>query len=195
MGLVILGALALYLLISILVVNAAIKHATTSGKSAKRWGWGAALVMFLIPCWDWLPTVAVHQYKCATEAGFWVYKSVDQWKVENPGVMETLVYRKDIPRLETPYGDAIKLNDRFLHIFKYEGPYPLNRWRIETQIRDSKNGELIARELDFSTSQERRRAGWSGWKFWLDSERCSIQSHRDQGAIDQITPQVEGTKQ
>ncbi len=40
MGLVILGLLALYILISILVVIGVIKHAKKNGKSALRWGGG-----------------------------------------------------------------------------------------------------------------------------------------------------------
>jgi hypothetical protein len=193
-GPVVLGAAVLYLLISIAVVRWAIRYARNNRRSPGRWGWGAAFVMYLIPFWDWLPTVAVHQYYCSTEAGFWVYKTVDQWKAENPGVMETLLYRKDIPRLQTPYGRAIALNQRFLYLYKYDGPLLINRWRTEKEIRDSKNGEVIAREIGFSTSQERRQAGWSGWKFWLDSERCSIEKHRDQGSLNQITAQVEGVK-
>lgn len=193
-GIVVIPAVLLYLLLSVVVVLLAVRYARKSGRSAKRWGWGAALVMYLIPFWDWLPTVATHQYYCAKDAGFWVYKTVDQWKAENPGVMETLVYKKDMPHIQTPYGRATVLNQRFLHIYKQEGPFPINRWRIETEIRDVKNGEVIAREVDFSTSQERRQAGWSGWKFWLDSERCSTVTHRDQGSFEQVTAQIEGAK-
>jgi hypothetical protein len=193
-GLIMLSAALMYLLLSIVVVRLAIRYARNNGRSAKRWGWSAALVMYLIPFWDWLPTVATHQYYCAKSAGFWVYKTVDQWRSENPGVMETLVYEKDIPHIQTPYGRAIVLNQRFLHIHKYEGPLPFNRWRIESEIRDSRNGEVIAREVNFSTSQERRQAGWTGWKLWLNSERCSIESHRDQGSLGQISLQIEGAR-
>ena len=70
MGLAILAAMGLYLLISIGAVFWALRYAKKNGKSAKRWGWSAALVMYLIPFWDWVPTVAVHQYYCAKEAGF-----------------------------------------------------------------------------------------------------------------------------
>ena len=97
MGLAIFAAIGFYLLISIGVVAWAIRHAKKNGKSKKRWGWSAALVMYLIPFWDWLPTVAVHQYYCAKESGFWVYKTMDQWKAENPGVAETLVANKGAP--------------------------------------------------------------------------------------------------
>ncbi|MDR3213236.1 MAG: hypothetical protein LBT71_04865 [Azoarcus sp.] len=87
MGILIVGAMGVYLLISIVIVRSAIRCARNSGTSAKRWGWGAALVMYLIPFWDWLPTVAVHQYYCATEAGVWVYKTFDQWRQDNPNVI------------------------------------------------------------------------------------------------------------
>jgi len=176
MGLVILGALALYLLLSIFVVIGAIKHAKKTGKSVKQWGWGAVLVMYLIPFWDWIPTVAVHQYYCATEAGFWVYKTVDQWKAENPGVMETLVANKGYPSLHegdmANYTSTNLLNPRFNLIVKYRGPLFLHRWLREDTLIDTKTNETLARYVDFSTSQERRQAGWSGWKFWLDSRNC-----------------------
>jgi len=193
-GLAYLVAFGVYLLISVGVVKWAISYARKNGKSVKRWGWGAAFVMYSIVFWDWIPTVAVHQYYCAKDSGFWVYKTLDQWKAENPGVMEGLVYNKAIPYTQTQDGIATVLNQRFIHLYRYEGPFLLNRWRIETEIRDSKNGEVIAREIGFSTSQERRQAGWTGWKFWLDSERCHIENHRDKGSFDKITSQFEGAK-
>lgn len=193
-GLIVLAAIGVYLVISIAVVRGAIKHARSHGKSAKRWGWGAAFGMYLLVFWDWIPTVAVHQYYCATESGFWVYKTLDQWKKENPGVAETLIYDKKMPHVETPFGTETVLNQRFIHMYRYEGPFLFNRWRIETEIRDSKNNEVIAREIGFSTSQERQRAGWSGWKFWLHSERCKLENHRDQGSFNKITAQFEGVK-
>ncbi len=176
MGLVILGALAFYLLISIFVVIGAIKHAKKTGKSAKRWGWSVALVMYLIPFWDWIPTVAVHQYYCRTEAGFWVYKTVDQWKKENPGVMETLVANKGAPSTRqgdmTNYTDTYFLNQRFYWVIKrFNDPF-LNQWRHEQEVVDSKENNVLARYVDFSTAQIRAGGGWYGWKFWLHNEHC-----------------------
>ncbi len=52
MGLVIFGALGLYLLISVAVVVGATGYARRHGKSAKRWGSGAALGMYLLVFWD-----------------------------------------------------------------------------------------------------------------------------------------------
>lgn len=176
MGLVIFAALGLYLLISIGVVAWAIWHAKKNGKSVKRWGWGAALVMYLIPFWDWIPTVAVHQYYCATESGFWVYKTLDQWKAENPGVMEALVANKGYPSSHegdmANYTTTNFLNSRFNLTVKHQGPLFLHRWLREDTLIDTKTNETLARYVDFSTSHERRQAGWSGWKFWLDRRDC-----------------------
>lgn len=169
-------------------------QATRKQKSGWKWPLGVAVVLYLAVFWDHIPTVLAHKYYCETEAGFWVYKTPEQWKKENPGVMETLIYNKGMPHIRTPYGGATVLNQRFFHIFKYEGPLPFHRWSAKSEIRDSKNGEVIAREIDFSSSQERRQAGWSGWKFWLDNERCETVSHRDQGSFDKTTAQFEGAK-
>ena len=182
MGVVILGAVALYLLLSIFVVLGAIKHARKTGKSTKRWGWGAALVMYLIPFWDWLPTVAVHQYYCSTEAGFWVYKTVDQWKAENPGVMETLTAktitvpdgtdRKD----EDNWKFTFNLNQRIDWTNSHAGPLPLHRWRTESTLVDAKSNTVLVRAVDFYTAQTRAGGGWRGWKFWLAMDHCPSHS-------------------
>jgi len=79
------------------VVPLAIVYAKRTAGSKWRWGVGAFLLVFLPIFWDWLPTVATHQYYCAKDSGFWVYKTLEQWKDENPGVMETLVYNKGEP--------------------------------------------------------------------------------------------------
>ncbi len=176
MGLVIVGVLALYLLISIAVVIGAIRFAKNNGKSAKRWGWSAALVMYLIPFWDWIPTVAVHQYYCATEAGFWVYKTPAQWKKENSGIAETLTENKGAISFRKGdiknYIDTYLLNQRFNWIVKRSN-YPLfNLWRHEQEVIDVGANETLARYVDFSTAQIRAGGGWYGWKFWLHNEHC-----------------------
>jgi hypothetical protein len=173
MGLVVIVALGLYLAISIGVIAWAISYAKKHGKSTKRWGWGVALAMYLLVFWDWIPTVVAHKYYCATEAGFWVYKTPEQWKKENPGVIEGLVNNKDAPSARQGdiqnYTDTYFLNNRFNWVVKHHGQFLFNRWRHEQEVVDSKTNEVLARYVDFSTSQERRQAGWSGWKFWIDS--------------------------
>lgn len=185
MGLVVLGAMALYLLVSILVVTGAVKHARTNGKSAACWGTGAALAMYLLVFWDHIPTILAHKYYCDKEAGFWVYKTPEQWKKENPGVMETLVANKGAQSRDEKFDGGrgttttYFLNDRFNWLVKVNGQSFPNRWRHEQEVVDAKSGEVLARYIDFSTAQGAYGGGWYGWKFWLRSEHCSDGARND----------------
>jgi hypothetical protein len=185
MGLVVFAVMGLYLLVSIGVVKGAIAYAREKGKSAKRWGWGAALVMWLIPFWDWIPTVAMHQYYCATEAGFWVHMTPEQWKKENPGVMETLVNQNSSPKgmppnwpTEIVRGKEItNMNQRFglsytNHLSSTdEKALFINIWRWKTEVIDRKTGSVLAQQIDFSAGN-----GYVGGepplRFWLQSWHC-----------------------
>ena len=169
MGLVIIIALLIYLAVSVGSVFWAVNHAKKNGKSAKLWGFGAAFIMYNLVFWDWIPTVVAHKYYCSTEAGFWVYKTVDQWKAENPGVMETLV----------PYTDgrssngAYILNQRFKWAVKKDGPYFFHRWKWEHGVIDSRTNDVLARYVDYSTG-----SGFIGGpprllKLWLQSDHCA----------------------
>lgn len=197
MGLVIFGAMGLYLLISVGVVVWAAGYARKNGKSAKRWGWGAALVMYLIPFWDWIPTVATHRYYCATESGFWVYKTLDQWKAENPGVMETLVEKKGAPSGDEKLDDGRRrtttylLNERFNWVVtKQDISNILPIIRTEQLVTESKRNEVLARYVDFSTGNSvKNTIGPPGpMKFWLNTSSCqnggqnqdSLRDYRDQ---------------
>ncbi len=197
MGFVVFVALGLYLLISIGVVKGAVAYARKSSKSAMRWGFGAALVMYLIPFWDWIPTVAMHRYYCATEAGFWVYKAPEQWKQENPGVMETLVEKKGAPSRDEKLDDGRRrtttylLNERFNWVVtKQDISNILPIIRTEQLVTESKRNEVLARYVDFSTGNSvKNTIGPPGpMKFWLHTLSCqnggqnqdSLRDYRDQ---------------
>jgi hypothetical protein len=197
MGLVILGAMGLYLLISVGVVVWAAGYARKNGKSAKRWGWTAALVMYLIPFWDWIPTVAMHRYYCATEAGFWVYKTPEQWKQENPGVMETLVASKGAPSQDEQFDNGHKrtttylLNERFNRVVTQQDiSSVLPIIRTEQLVTESKRNEVLVRYVDFASGNSvKNTIGPPGpMKFWLHISSCqnggqnkvSLRVHLDQ---------------
>ena len=184
MGLVIILALGLYFLIAIGVVAGAVSYAKKNGKSAKRWGAGAALVMFLIPFWDWLPTVAAHKYYCETQAGFWVYKTPEQWKQENPGVMETLIDNSPQEYPSWPEEDwrgkkVSSINQRFGLLYtnhlssSIESKLFPNQWRWKTELLDKKTGDILARNIDFSSGN-----GFIGGepelRFWLHNDYCGV---------------------
>lgn len=172
-GLAYLIAFGVYLLISVGVVKWAVNYARKNGKSTKRWSWGAALVVCSIVFWDWIPTVVSHKYFCEKEAGFWVYKTLDQWKAENPGVMETLVANKVWPHERVAGKDVAAINQRMRLVYGVQEERFFHVWPDIRELVDAKNNEVVARYVDFSTSQERGQAGWSGWKIWLHSESCT----------------------
>lgn len=182
-GLAVLVVLGIYLLISFFVVRWAINYARKNGKSAKRWGWGAAFVMYSIVFWDWIPTVAVHQFYCAKDSGFWVYKTLDQWKQENPGVMETLVDNSpnEYPNWpsENWNGKRItSINQRFGLLYKdhlsmpEEGELFFHVWRWETEMVDKRTGEVLARRISYTSGNDGYIGGVHSLKFWLVSDGC-----------------------
>ncbi len=107
LGLVVLFVIGLYLAISALVVWLAARWAKKRRRRGWVWGGIAAFAMYNLVFWDLIPTLVMHKYYCATEAGFWLYKTPEQWVKENPGVMETLGmshlperFHMDMPQLK-----------------------------------------------------------------------------------------------
>lgn len=90
LGLVVLLFIGLFLLVSFAMMWLAARWARKHGRRGWVWGGVAALGMYHLMFWDLIPTLLIHKYYCATEAGFWVYKTPEQWINENPGVLETL---------------------------------------------------------------------------------------------------------
>jgi len=89
-ALVILFFLAIYLLITAVVMGLASRWARRHGRRGWVWAGVAAFGMYNLVFWDLIPTLLVHKYYCETQAGFWVYKTPEEWRDENPGVLETL---------------------------------------------------------------------------------------------------------
>ena len=202
MGFVIVVALALYLLISMGVIAWAINYAKKNGKSAKRWGWGAALAMYLLVFWDWIPTVVAHKYYCETQAGFWVYKTPEQWVKENPGVMEGLVANKGAPSRYEEFNDGhgktnvYLLNDRFNWIVTQQDISSLLPIiRSEQTVKDVQKNEVLARYVDFGAGNSVKNSiGPPGpLKFWMQSKHC-IGGGRNQDTLRNFRNDFMGTE-
>jgi hypothetical protein len=202
MGFVVFVALGLYLLISIGVVKGALVYARKSGKSAIRWGFGAALVMYLIPFWDWIPTVAMHRYYCETEAGFWVYKTPEQWKQENPGVMEALVANKGAPSRDEQFDDGHRrtttylLNERFNWVVTQQDiSNVLPIIRTEQLVTESKRNEVLARYVDFASGNSvKNTIGPPGpMKFWMRNRHCGS-GDRNKGLMHSFEHSIRGAE-
>jgi hypothetical protein len=90
LGLVVLFVIGIYFVLSLVVTIFAAHQADKRGKNPWVWGGLAAFAMYNLVFWDLIPTLVMHKYYCSTQAGFWVYKTPEQWKAENSGVAETL---------------------------------------------------------------------------------------------------------
>lgn len=159
----------------LVVIPMAVAYAKRTGRSKWRWGVGAFLLVYLPIFWDWIPTVAVHQFYCAKESGFWVYKTLDQWKAENPGVIETLTTQRVWPRQHVGdmknYASTAIVNQRFNYVNKKSGPFLFNVWQHDQEIFDSKTSTVLAKQIDFSTGNG-NVGGEPELRFWMHSDNC-----------------------
>lgn len=171
-----LAALGAYLILSIVVVATSIGWARRHGRSAKRWGWGAGLFMYLLVAWEQIPTYLLHHYYCATSVGYWVYKTPEQWKAENPGIAQTLrPPTKNQPRyrLVDYKGAGDILNERFAEESRVLGPPLLPVAVVHDIVVDRKTGEVMARSVRVSSGYgqfgSRRN---NSWKVWVGADGC-----------------------
>ena len=189
--------LVLIVLAILITVPLAIRYARKSGRNKWAWGIGVFLLIFLPVFWDWIPTVLMHKYYCSTEAGFWVYKTADQWKAENPGVMETLV-QADSHFVSERNVSTYSLNSRFEWVLTDSSVlFPLPLFQHEESIVDVENGDVLARYSDYSTGYSNAyvtgRNGLTGMKFWLVRQHCDS-GMRDQDSIRNFRNSIWGSK-
>ncbi len=153
-----------YLIICVIVIALVVKWAKKRGRSQVRWGIGAAIVMYHLVFWDFLPTLVVYKYYCATKAGFWVYKTPEQWKAENPGVAETLTWREMSPDYKAPgVTSGYQLNERIVYARKRAKRFILPVGITEYLIIDVKNSETLVKQVSVGAGY----VGGKGFvKFW-----------------------------
>lgn len=183
LGLVVLLFIGAYLLVSALVVWLATRWARKHHRRAWVWGGLGAFAMYNLVFWDWIPTLAMHKYYCATEAGFWVYKTPEQWAKENPGVLETLepwpvsrTYGKDKVEFELNGGTVRQYNDRFGSWSRWtENLNGLLIDRYESGVIDVKSRKFVVRSVRFVSGP---RGAGTIWKSWLNKDGCDVEEAR-----------------
>lgn len=176
LGLVVLLFIGTYLLVSALVVWLAARWARRHNRRAWIWGGLAAFAMYNLVFWDWIPTVAMHKYYCATEAGFWVYKTPEQWVMENPGVVVRKVGLTNWKHDNKGY--VAPLNDRFLSVVRHKHPIVFLPTTISSEeIVDRVTGEKLARHVRVGSGYGSFGVGtnWRSMKLWLPLRPCLAQ--------------------
>jgi hypothetical protein len=156
--------------ITLLAMGIAALIAKSNGKNPYRWAKFTFFALLVYMVWDIYPTYWAMDYYCKKEAGFWIYKTQDQWKAENPGVMERLVADKYAPSTRqgdrVNYTDTYVVNQRFNRINYYYSALPfLPVHHNESAVVDSKTAEVLARYVDFGSHHD--------FKFWLNVQHCN----------------------
>ncbi len=171
-GLIVLVGLILYLILTLVLVIANVRSARKEGKSG--WVRGSVVLgfMYLLLFWDWIPVRVAIQHDCASEGGFTVNKTLDQWKAENPGVAETLVPYKNVTSEKSGEKTRYQLNQRFAWDIRTTHDF-LGIEKRDERIVDTKTREVLAQYVDFNSGQnqlnpERPR----DFKLWLWLGSC-----------------------
>jgi len=157
-GLLLLGAWALYLLFIIGPIFFAWRWAGRNGH--RRWLWSliAGIVMYHVAAWELIPVHLAVNYYCSKEGGLKVYKSLEQWKGENPGVAEKLIWQDNSPSLssrELPkavvggwqvmkFYDGYELNERIIELSQQTSLAHLPVRISQKRLVDVETNEMLA---------------------------------------------------
>jgi amino acid transporter len=173
-GLAFLFVLLVYLLISLGVIAYVVRKAKERGIAGWKWGVPAAFVMYLIVFWDHIPTLIAHKYYCDKEAGFFVYKTLEEWKQENPGVAEMLTYEDKVKSSIEDDKVIYYLNERFDYI-SIRAPVFLSIKQRKYKVIDKLKNDVLAEYIDYSSGGGFQNAKTlTDYKLWLANTSCEV---------------------
>ena len=169
--------------ISVIIIRLAVKAARKRDIKGWKWGVPAGLFMYLIVFWDHIPTLIMHKYYCETEAGFWVYKTPEQWSSEDAGGQRKMIdadYSSDVMSTASVNGglkEITRVTDQLGDLFEKSRFSFLPIMKIRSAVVNIENGQYLAESVNFKAGYGNFSGyGISGgsWKFWLNSTSCVI---------------------
>lgn len=164
----------LYLVFFIVYISIsiwAIRKGYQFAKVKYQRGWvgalAAAFIMYNLVFWDWIPVILMHKYYCETEAGFWEYKTPEQWLKEHPEVVgqdwsEYSSFRTEYIR--KTYGNTLKrywFGSSVYREVAQHSKIDLTKtiYKREDKVVDVKTGQILFKSTNFSRVAE--------YKLWL----------------------------
>ena len=186
-----------YLLLAIVTTYVVVRIAKSKG-AAKRTKIIAAFVtlfiFWLIPFWDWLPTVLYHRYLCNTEAGVEIYRSVEEvegFLAVNTGDL-TMAEKWGYKYIDNISSEGIrrprKNESGGLPIYFFDPPNPPSIYGYKYEIARGlpwhaakhthttyiiATSEVLGTFTDFSYTAADPNVSMSEWrKPWLNSYSC-----------------------
>ena len=157
-----------YLAVSVFLVRKAVAAARRRGRKGWKWGLPVALVMYLIPFWDHIPTLVIHKYLCATEAGLWVYEAPERWTKRSLDVNDARSAKEHTNGTQNK--DAVsryKLNKYFIYENRVKKVPDFPVWVDGALIIDAATSEVMARQTNVTSGY----AG-SNIKIWVGARPC-----------------------
>ena len=147
------------------------------------WAVGAVVLLSLPITWDAIPTWIAFEYFSSREAGVKVFKMLEQWKAENPGVAETLQPYgfKDKRSRSKNLGDnktRHSINERFVYDSQNLDKLFLSVYARRYALVDVKREEMLVSYVEVGSGNSGGFAsggpGW--WAFWLIHEPTKMAS-------------------
>lgn len=181
-GLVVIGIALLYIAFCLCISIAIGRWLGKRKGEGKGWLWGVAILLLInIPVLYETAVPAIAKPFYCEGAGFWLYKTPEQWKTENLGVAETLIRdgeQVDGKLADGRYGRVFHLNQRF--DWQITGK---SRWNNivskEELVLDRQTGEVMARKIDHGWNLRRPlRIAGAGTCFKKDErEKWKVSGH------------------
>jgi hypothetical protein len=187
-----------YLLLAAIAAYIAVKVAKSKGATKRGkivTGAIAFFVVWLIPFWDWLPTVIYHNYLCRTEAGVKIYRSVEgvegfladgAWPlnlgyeyVDVSATSSVVRYRRNPDKSSSKPWIEEAVRKPSLYGFKsqrFRLKWNALELRYTTYVVSS--DEVLATFIDFATTAADPNVSMSEWrKPWLANSSCFSDSN------------------
>ncbi len=165
----------IYFVLARFVVRATMKWARRRNQPVRLWGVLVTILMLSPVFWDFIPVYGTYYYQCASQGGFTVYKTLDEWREENPRVAETLLPfdgRSTVKGETTRY----QLNQRFVWDTTRTNVWH-TLYKKNEKIIDIKAGKVLAENIDFYTNLKNPfvtpKATLSDFKIWGKINYCN----------------------
>lgn len=170
----------IYFPLSIWIIRKSYRFA----KAKYRRGWAggviAAFIMYNLVFWDFIPTLVAHKYYCSTQAGFWVYKTPEQWREENPEILEKINITQNstdykIEKIPKGFKSTYSINKRIkesrLVTFVLTTILDINR--VE-ELKIDCNNFILTKKISFYAGRiSGAPKDIKNYKFWVNLDECS----------------------
>lgn len=183
LGLMYLGAAALYLALMFVVVRWAWRKGRAGRGSlfkAGAFAFVALLAVYLPVFWNHIPIVLTHRAMCAKDAGFAVYVTPAQWEARNKDLLSSLrgvdldkttpsrMLASGFSRYEF-FGAALARETKT----QIDRLFGMNVVRLESRLLDARTGEVLTRRIGYSIGP------LEDARIWLTGYSCPEQAERE----------------